>query len=203
MIVAAHVCISVTQRLEAVTNLSQNSITKLFRDLRDTHTDSTELERTSVCRFGVGVSHIFKTWCLTGSNTFGGSLCLQPKISHVQMTKALHSFCLPLQWHQCCRNAGGCSRVVHKQRNRAWMCLASLVAAVAAMYSASHDDSAISDSVHAPALSKNPSSMITHRGTDLPVGLSPAQSLSVNTQPEIHRTTQISQKTLRRNGVCF
>ena len=115
MIVAAHVCMSVTESLEAVTNLSQHSITKLFRDLRDTHTDSTEFERTSVCKFGVGVSHILKTWCLTGSNTFGGSLCLQPKISHVQMTKALHPFYLPLQWHQCCRNAGGCSRVVHKQ----------------------------------------------------------------------------------------
>ena len=39
----------------------------------------------------------------------------------------------------------------------------------------------ITDCVRAPALIKNPSSIITHEDTDLRVGRSPAQSLSVNT----------------------
>ena len=94
------------------------------------------------------------------------------------------------------------------------MYFASLVAAVAAMYSASHDAWAITDCVRAPVLGKNPSSIITHEDTDLRVGLSPVQTLSENTvsvvhalfcacsfQPEIHRTAQISQESFRRNDV--
>ena len=46
MAVAACVGVSVTQRQAAAANLSQNCITKLFWDLHDTHTHTTELERT-------------------------------------------------------------------------------------------------------------------------------------------------------------
>ena len=59
------------------------------------------------------------------------------------------------------------------------MYFASLVAAVAAMYSASHEDWATTDCARVPALSKTPSSTITHDDTDSRVGRSPAQSLSV------------------------
>ena len=79
------------------------------------------------------------------------------------------------------------------------MYFASLVAAVAAMYSASHDDCAINDCVRAPALIRNPSSMISHEDTDLPVGRSPAQSLSVNTVRVEHAlfcTCNFSQQSI-------
>ena len=61
------------------------------------------------------------------------------KKSHVQMTE-------PLQTSSACHTNGaravGTQMDVHVliTKNRAWMHFASLVAAVAAMYSASHDD---------------------------------------------------------------
>ena len=76
---------------ETEANLSQNCVTKLFGDLRDTHAHSTDLERTSVCRFGVGVSHVLRTWCFADSSALGGSLCLQPQKSHVQIAEALQT----------------------------------------------------------------------------------------------------------------
>ena len=88
MSVAARWCMSVTQRRETETNLSQNCITKMFQDLRDTHTHSTELEPTSLCSCGVRVSHVLGAWYFADSNTVGVGLCLQPQKSHVQMTEA-------------------------------------------------------------------------------------------------------------------
>ena len=95
-------------------NLSQDCTTKLFRDLCDAHIQSTELEQTSVCRLGVGVSHVLRTWHLADSNILVGRLCLQPQKSHVQMTE-------PLQTSSAChsngaRAVGTCSRVVHRPR---------------------------------------------------------------------------------------
>ena len=75
-------------------NLSQDSITKLFRDLCDADIQSTELERTSVCRFGVGVSHVLRTW-----NILAGGLRLQRQKSQVQMTQ-------PLQTSSACHTNG-------------------------------------------------------------------------------------------------
>ena len=91
MTVAARVCMSVTQRQETEENLSQNCITKMFRDLRDTHAHSTELERSSACKFGVSVSHVLRTWYFADSNALGGSLCWQPQRSHVQMAETLQT----------------------------------------------------------------------------------------------------------------
>ena len=53
-----HVCVSVTQRQGTKSRSSRDWITKLFRDLCDTHTCTTDLERTSVCKFGVGVGNV-------------------------------------------------------------------------------------------------------------------------------------------------
>ena len=66
------------------------------------------------------------------------------------------------------------------------MYFASFVAAVAAMYSASHDDWAITDCVRAPAIINAPSGIITHEETDLRVGQSDAQTLSVYTVWVVH-----------------
>ena len=79
MSVAARQRVSVTQKQETDANLSQNCSTKLCRDLCDTHTHPTKLLRTFVCRFGVGISHILKTWSLADSKTLGGRLSLQPQ----------------------------------------------------------------------------------------------------------------------------
>ena len=104
------VCVSVTQRQETTPELSCDWITKLLRDLRDTHTHLTELERTSVCKVGVGVSHVFGTWYFADSNTRGGSLCLQPRKSHVQMTEALQT---PSACHSNGTSAVGTQMDVH------------------------------------------------------------------------------------------
>ena len=116
MIVVAHVCMSATQRLEALTNLSQKSITKLFRDLRDTHAHSTELERTSACGFGVGVSHILRAQYFADSNTLGSNLCLQPEKSHVQMTEALQTLLHATPTAPVLSERNGCSHAVHKSK---------------------------------------------------------------------------------------
>ena len=114
--VAAHVCERDTET-ETKSKLPRDCTTKLFRDLRNTHTHTTELERTSVCRFGVGVSHVLRTWYFADSNTLGCSLCLQPqKIASPDDGVVADLSCMPLQWLQYCRNANGCSRVVHKPR---------------------------------------------------------------------------------------
>ena len=73
MSVAARMCVSVIQRQETDTNLSQNCFTKLILG-----SHSTKLERTFVCKYEIGTSHILGTWLFAGSNTLGGSLSLQP-----------------------------------------------------------------------------------------------------------------------------
>ena len=93
MAVAAHVSMSDdTETGKLRRTCLQDGTTKLFRDLCDAHIQSTELERTLVCRFGVGVSHVLQTWHLADPNILTGGLCLQPQKSHVQMTEALQTF---------------------------------------------------------------------------------------------------------------
>ena len=115
MAVAARVCMSVTQRQETAENLSHNCNTKLFRDLRDSHTHPTELERTSVCKFGVGVGHVLKSWNFVDSKTLGGSLATIETTHPDDKSVLQTSPACQTRWHQCCRNTNGCSRVEHKQ----------------------------------------------------------------------------------------
>ena len=111
MSVAARVCVSVTQRQETDANLSQNCFTKLILG-----SHSIKLERTFVCKYEIGTSHILGTWQFADSNTLGGSLSLQPfSIARPDDGGAANLSCFPMQWHSCCRDADGCSRVVHKQ----------------------------------------------------------------------------------------
>ena len=99
--------------------------------------------------------------------------------------------------------------------NRAWLYIASLVAAVAAM-SASHGDRAITDCARAPALMSAPSRKITHEETDFPSGSvgcpiavgEHCQSrallvVNLQLQTSIQRATEKTQETFRGWEVCL
>ena len=57
-----------------VGDVTNQDPSQLFRDLRQSRTPLKELERTSVCKFGVGASHVLGS-NVAESNTLCSTLC--------------------------------------------------------------------------------------------------------------------------------